>query len=80
MLVFKHNPDYSVREVCSEMELGVQKPTQRKTTKVKVYRVYFKGKLEFTAMDLTSAYHYIYEKSKYGKYITEDDFEEEGDV
>jgi len=74
MLVFKHNKDFAIKEIVSEMELGVQKPANRKPSKVSTFRVYIKGKLAFTAMDLTSAFHYIYVKSGYDKYIEEGDF------
>jgi len=77
MLVFKHNPDYAIEEVCSEMELGVQNPTQRKTTTVKIYKVYVNGAMKFMAMDLTSAYHFIYVNSGYKEYITDEDFVDE---
>jgi len=74
MLVFKHNEDFAIQEVVTEMELGVQKPTNKKKSKVSTFRVYIKDKLAFTAMDLTSAFHYIYVKSGYNKYIEEGDF------
>jgi len=74
MLVFKHNEDFAIQEVVTEMELGVQNPTNKKKAKVSTFRVYIKGNLVFTAMDLTSAFHYIYVKSGYNKYIKESDF------
>ena len=74
MMVFKHDNRFAIEEDKSEMVLGVQRASNIKKTTVKTYKIFIDGKLEFTAMDLTSAYHFIYVKSGHNEYITNDDF------